>query len=115
MGAIEEVHRVTEEILKVLDESHLERSQRITKINELIDKREKEIKRIKPPYSNEEMRMGKQIIELNEKIKIKMDQLYDRVKLDIVQFKQQKAQNRSYINQYGSLETTDGMYLDQKK
>jgi len=115
MGILEEVHRVTEEILKVLDESHLERSQRIEKINELIDRREEQINQIKPPYTDEEMKMGKHIIVLNEQIKEKMDQLYDSVKDDIVQFKQQKAQSRSYMNQYGSLETTDDMYLDKKK
>lgn len=115
MRPIEQVYNVTEQMLNVLNANNLERAEQIKKVNELIEKREEQLKLVVPPYTNEEIKIGKQIVNLNEQIKTKMHELYDRIKDDIVQFKQQKVQNRTYMNQYGSLETTDGMYLDQKK
>lgn len=101
-------------ILNKLESNELERESVIEKVDQLIQQREEQIQAIKPPYSEEEIEIGQKIVRLNEEIKVKMDRIYDDVKGDMKRVKQKKELNRSYINPYGQIKTTDGMYLDSK-
>ena|SRR5690625_5212385 len=118
MGRLDSLFETTIEmysILKKLENNELERETVIEQIEELIQKRGEQIKQITAPYSDEEMKMGQKIVQYDEQIKVKMDRLYEEVKDDMKKVKQKKFLNRSYINPYGKIKTTDGMYLDSKQ
>lgn len=91
------------------------RDEMLPKVNDLINKRETFIKQVKEPYSDDEKRMGQKIIQLNEEIQSLMDYMLEDIKKDILQLKQNKSSNMSYINPYSKTDTTDGIYLDSKK
>lgn len=91
------------------------RDEVIASVTALINERGKYMTNMTPPFTEEEKKMGKEIIERNEKIKWKMNQLFEELKQDMKQVKKQKASSRSYINPYGTIQTTDGMYLDSKQ
>jgi len=116
MGRLEELHTVTLELLHVLEtRQDNEREKTIQHIDQLIGKRDEIIETIKAPYTNEEEKLGEQILQLNERIMQEMNQLYAIVKKDMKKVKQQKERNRSYINPYGPMKTIDGMYVDRKQ
>ncbi|MBO1001549.1 hypothetical protein ACFSKI_16000 [Pseudogracilibacillus auburnensis] len=118
MGRLQQLHDVTVNMLSTLqqlEEKKLDRESVIKKMDELIVSRDAIIQKIKAPYTEEEIEIGQQVVQLNEQVKLKMDHLYDDVKSDMKKVKQKKELNRSYINPYGQIKTTDGMYLDSKQ
>lgn len=100
--------------LQQLDDPKIQRDQVIEKIQGQIDRREELMNEISQPYSAEEMKIGQEIIVLNEEIMKRMNHLYEHVKDDLKQVQQRKDQNYSYLNPYGKIKTTDGMYWDNK-
>jgi len=115
MSRVNELYSKTKEMLTILQNAReKERENTIDQLNGLIEERDTVIAKIKGPYTEEELKIGQEIVMLNEQIKINMDQLYSDVKSDLKKVKLQKERNRSYINPYGQIKTTDGMYLDTK-
>lgn len=118
MGRLEELLEMTTEMVDVLEQyekQSIDRSTTIEKMTTLIERRDEIMNELKPPYTDEEMEIGKKVIELNEQITEKMEQIYKLVKEDMSKVKKKKAYNPSYINPYGNLRTTDGLYIDSKK
>lgn len=116
MGRLHELYKITMQMVKVLKNTEeTSRDKTIDTMNELIEERDQVIANIKAPYSEEEMKIGQQVVKLNEQIKVNMDKLYENVKSDMKKIKQQKKLNRTYINPYGPIKTTDGMYVDNKQ
>lgn len=100
--------------LRQLDNPEIQRDQVIHQIQIQIEKRDELMKEISQPYSSEEMKIGQDIITLNEEIMKRMNLLYQHIKDDLKKVQQRKDQNYSYINPYGKIKTTDGMYWDNK-
>lgn len=118
MGRLEELLEMTTEMVDVLEQyekQSIDRSTTIEKMTTLIERRDEIMNELKPPYTDEEMEIGKKVIELNEQITEKMEHIYKLVKEDMSKVKKKKAYNPSYINPYGNLRTTDGLYIDSKK
>ena len=118
MGYVQTLFQITSEMIEELNKFEKNEQDRPTTIEHmttLIERRDEVIKQIKPPYSDDEMKLGQQVITLNEEIQKKMQDLYTSVKEDMNKVKKQKQSRRSYINPYGNLKTTDGMYVDHKK
>lgn len=92
-----------------------EREQVVELVQSFIEKREQLLRQIKGPYSEGEMQLGKQLIHLDEQITHKMNDLLQQIQIDMKKVKEKKKLNRSYINPYGNIKTTDGMYLDSKQ
>ncbi|MGM8212559.1 flagellar protein FliT [Virgibacillus sp. W0430] len=117
MNQLEQLYERTMELEQVLAQpiTAKNRDEVIVVINTLINEREKCMENLRPPYTEEEKQLGKQIIERNETIKKKMDELFEHIKQDMKQVKKQEKSSRSYINPYGKFQTTDGMYLDSKQ
>lgn len=117
MKRMEVLYTKTKEIVSLLqevDNPDANRDTIIAEVNQLLEQRSEMLKEIVPPYSDEEMAIGKMVTVLNEEIEVHMLALYDRVREDLKQVKKQKDQGASYINPYGSMKTVDGMYLDSK-
>src|SRR5699024_7667665 len=92
-----------------------EREQVVELVQSFIEKREQLLRQIKGPYSEGEMQLDKQLIHLDEQITHKMNDLLQQIQIDMKKVKEKKKLNRSYINPYGNIKTTDGMYLDSKQ
>ena len=117
MKHIQALHQETKlllQTLKKLEMTKLDRSQALEYIQVHIAKRDQLLKEIVPPYTEEEMNLGKKIIDLNKEIKYYMDHLHEEMMRDIKQVQQLKKQNYSYINPYGKMKTSDGIYMDNK-
>src|SRR5690625_48633 len=113
---LQNIYDITTNMLKLLNSlDNNNREYIIQEITELIEKRDLMVKEVKPPYSDEELIIGKRVTKLNNTIQAKMDTLFNQVKQDIIQLKQNKSSNLSYINPYGQIKTTDGLYLDSKQ
>src|SRR5690625_4810310 len=87
----------------------------ITEAKTLIEERGSMKEELTPPFSEQEKSLGKKIVEINVQIEKKMEILFASLKQDIRKINKQKESNRSYINPYGNIKSTDGMYLDSKQ
>lgn len=117
MTELKKVYRVTKELEYILDKK-IDPSNRedvINNVNELIEKRSIYIKKVKPPYTDEEKQMGTRIVELNNSIEKKMNLLFEDLKLEMKQIKNQRKSNRSYTNPYENIQLIDGMFMDSKQ
>jgi len=117
MNALQVTYEFTLSIHALLfnKENEVNRTYLIEKVNELLDQREASIKELSPPYSAEELQIGQEMIQLDKVIHERLDELLGEIQKDIKKFKERKSQSESYINPYGKIKTTDGMYLDSKQ
>ncbi|MDY0393230.1 flagellar protein FliT [Virgibacillus halophilus] len=117
MNRLQALYQQTENIEKLLTSriSSANRQEIIDQLNVLIEKRSELTFSMKPPYTEEEMNIGKQVLSMNEAIEKKMEQLFADLKMEMKQIQQQKKSNQSYINPYKHVQTMDGMYMDKKK
>ncbi|HLS23547.1 MAG TPA: hypothetical protein VK037_06475 [Pseudogracilibacillus sp.] len=117
MERIQPLYKTTKQLLEVVEkpyETFEEREKLIDEMNKLLVQREELMQEVKPPYTEEEETLGKQIIKMDETIKEKMNELFRSVQTDLRQLKQKRDSDKTYINPYKNLETVDGMYVDDK-
>lgn len=117
MTRLDELYKLTVELHDILqtEVTNQNREEIISKVNDLINKREQVIPFVKPPFSDDENKIGKEVIKLNQEIEIKLEQMFTQLKNEMRKIQQQKKSNRSYINPYGPIKTIDGMYVDSKQ
>lgn len=117
MGRLDRLYHVTKEIDKILNQSITTKNREdiITAVTGLIEERGQMMEDLDPPFSPQEKLLGKKIVGLNEQIEKEMETLFEALKQDIRQVNKQKEFNRSYLNPYGNIKSTDGMYLDSKQ
>ncbi|WP_284139273.1 MULTISPECIES: flagellar protein FliT [unclassified Virgibacillus] len=117
MSSVKQVYDVTLELKQVLDQ-HITAKNRpavIEEVNALIEKRGMMMEMIQHPFSDEDQRIGQELIQLNNLIQQQMQILFDALKSEMKQVKKQKKSNHSYINPYSSVQSFDGMFMDKKK
>lgn len=116
MNALEEYYQVTKNaIVQLSEECWLEdRDAAIRSLDQLIDVREELQEKIKPPFTDEEKKIGQACVRLNEELNQLMTQRRTEVARDIHKVKQQKQTNDKYANPYESV-ITDGFYYDKRK
>jgi len=112
---VQHIYDLTKDIVSLLNNHEIEREQMISELTELLQKREQLLENLKSPYTEAEQNIGEEIVELNKTIDTKVEQLFTDIKSDLNKVKQKKSLNLSYINPYGNIKTTDGMYLDSKQ
>ena len=116
MNPVNSLYRITKELHGILSEPvpQEKRDEVIQKITVLLDVRDQKIPNIKPPYTEEERKLGAEIIQMNKFIDEKMDDLKKEIQLDIANQKKRKATTTKYVNPYQST-PSDGMFFDKKK
>lgn len=117
MEHMKSLYETTKQILDTVNKDHYtvdERTIVISKVNNLLEKRELVLEKIKPPFTKEEEVIGGEIVKMDKQISEKMGLIYEAIQQDLKQFKQQKDSNKTYINPYKDMSTVDGMYLDDK-
>ncbi|UJL45338.1 flagellar protein FliT [Virgibacillus sp. NKC19-16] len=117
MNRLESLYDITIQLKNVLDQDIIakNRGSVIEKVNELIEKRGQLMVDLTEPYTEEEKRLGQQLVPLNEGIQASMNQLFNHLKAEMKQVKKQKKSNRTYTNPYESVQAMDGMFMDSKK
>jgi len=84
-------------------------------MNGLLSKRSALQEKISPAFTRAEIPLGKRVIFINTEGKEEVDLLFEEIKKEIKQINQHKHSNKSYENPYISVNTMDGMFLDQRK
>lgn len=117
MNRLDSLYNTTNEIIKTLNKTYTDvddRTKIISEVNELLEQRDVILEGIKPPYTEEEESVGKEVVMMDLKIKEKMEDLYKSVQTDLRKLKQKKDSNKRYMNPYQGMKTVDGMYMDDK-
>jgi flagellar protein FliT len=114
VSAVIEFYQLTNELIQFLEESKIDRDEKIRQIDAMLSQRDTVMDAIIPPYTSEEIEAGKEIIQLN----IRLSQLLQiekaSVQKDIKSLKTKKETNTKYVNPYQNL-STDGMFYDKRK
>ena len=117
MNRIQVIYDITIQLKEIVDQpiTGKTREATIEKLNKVIMKKGVQMEKIKPPFSDEEHQLSKALLPLNEDVQNKMQIIFADLKTEMKQIKQQKKSNQSYTNPYKSVQTMDGMFMDQKK
>ncbi|MBY6037036.1 hypothetical protein KUV80_10235 [Fictibacillus nanhaiensis] len=86
----------------------------IERLNELLEQRQAIIEKLPGTYSEEEQRMGKMIVKMNETIDPLLTRQFEEIKHNLSIMKLKKEKNTQYANPYQTM-SADGMYFDKKK
>jgi flagellar protein FliT len=114
MTAIQRCYDLTTELLQVVGSIDEEgRDNAITKIEELLGKRQAILEQLKPPFSNEENELGKGIVKMNRVLDTKLILISNKVQRDMNGLNKKKASAKKYTNPYESV-NFDGMFYDKR-
>lgn len=86
----------------------------IARVNELLDEREQMMSSLLIPASDNEKKVGQEILRLNETIQSKLKTRQQRIQTDINTLSKKKKTGKQYENPYGG-PTPDGVFFDSKK
>jgi flagellar protein FliT len=116
VSIVSQLFNVTKELYELLEQPTRKekRDETIEEIRRLLSQRDVLIQQLQPPYSEEEKKLGMQLVSLNEVINEKLQQLKQQIQQDLNMMKQKKMANRKYMNAYQSL-AIDGMFYDKKR
>ncbi|MFC4023848.1 flagellar protein FliT [Oceanobacillus longus] len=117
MNRVEPIYEITMKIKTLLEQDITAKSREsvIEELNDLILSRGMYMEKLKSPYTEEEKKIGKELVLINNEIQKKMQILFADLKLEMRQVKKQKKSNQSYTNPYKHVQTMDGMFMDSKK
>lgn len=113
MSALTKFHQLTISIIQVL-ESDEERDAKIAKVDLLLDQRETLLVEIVPPYSPEDVEIGRKLNKLNLKLEQLLQAVKQSVQKDIKGLQAKKESSAKYVNPYQNV-SADGYFYDQKK
>ena len=116
MSALEKYYQVTMEAIEILsDRSWSNNRERvISNLDEIIEIRGMLQKEIQPPFTEEEKRLGRECVKLNEELSRLMAKRRAEVAQDIKMVREQKQHHHKYTNPYEAM-VTDGIYYDKRK
>ncbi|UOQ48293.1 flagellar protein FliT [Gracilibacillus caseinilyticus] len=117
MNIVKELYRITQDIDQLLNQSIVQsnRADVLTNVQSLLDEREVLMKKLHTPVSNEDKELGQSLLLLDKQIQKRMNELFNKVKLDMKLVKKQKTSNQKYLNPYKNIANFDGTFLDKKK
>jgi flagellar protein FliT len=114
VSAVNHFYQLTIELIQLLENSNLERDDKINKMEAMLNHREGLMINIAPPYTAEEVEVGKKINHLNIKLSQLLQAEKALVQKDIKVLQTKKETNTKYVNPYQNL-STDGMFYDKRK
>lgn len=115
MSAVQELLNVTKQLSDHLDGGiREERDEYIATIGHLLDRRQALIDTLPKTYTEEEKRLGKEIVTLNQNVDRHLKEQLLFLKSEIDKLQQNKRRSQQYSNPYKNV-AIDGMYFDKKK
>jgi flagellar protein FliT len=117
MRVVREIWAVTKELrdLVSMPITAEARDEKIAAIERLLAEREKLMAELRPPYSEEEQRLGRQIVQWNQEIDAQLRELKRQIQRDLTMMRQKKIANHHYIHPYEQSLAMDGMFYDKKR
>lgn len=117
MNRILPIYQITESMQQLLiqDIDSQNREEVIGIFQEKMEERGQLLEAIAPPYTEDEEKLGRKVVQMNQGIEQKMRYLFFALKNEMKQVQQQKKSTTSYSNPYKNVQSMDGMFLDQKK
>lgn len=117
INPLKELENVTERLATLVQEpfSANNRDQVLEQIDHLLNEREKLIKQINPPLSNDDQQLIKKIYEKDQEINLKLNHHFLNLKEGIHHMKMQRSSTGKYLNPYSNVTSNDGSYWDKKK
>lgn len=113
MESIQSFQKVTMALIEALQQEH-DRDEKINKIQRLLNQREELLKTIQPPFSPQEKELGKQLIKLDQQVKVLMAEQKIDIMQDMKSARMKKQSNQKYTNPYESM-GVDGIFFDKQK
>lgn len=117
MNRVEPIFNITKSMQLLLDEEITvkNREQVIEMLQQKIEERGQLLQDLTEPYSIKEETLGAEVVKLNQQIEIKMNVIFDQIKVELKLMKKKKKSNHSYTNPYQHVQSSDGYFLDNKK
>jgi flagellar protein FliT len=117
MGVVHDLLAVTKELrdLVCAPVSAEKREKAIEAIERLLAQRDELLRELRPPYSEEEQRLGRQIVQWNEEIDAKLGELKRQIQHDLAMVREKRRANAHYTNPYEQSLAMDGMFYDKKR
>jgi flagellar protein FliT len=113
VSSIHQFHDLTLQLIQLLEGS-VDRDEKIEKTTEILEKRQKLMIEIVPPFSNEEKEIGAATITLNEKLNVLLSKEKILIQKDIKELSHKKKSTNKYENPYQSI-MIDGIFYDKRK
>ncbi|QPA55089.1 flagellar protein FliT [Lysinibacillus sphaericus] len=118
MQLIEQLLQVSANLFKLLSDipKGEERDEYIENINVMLDKRGTVIENLVQEgfLFEEQNRMHRTLLELDNGIKERLATVMDAVKQDMAKLQKTKKSEEQYFNPYSNVRVMDGMYYDKK-
>ncbi|RLQ06824.1 flagellar protein FliT [Geobacillus sp. FSL K6-0789] len=117
MGVVHDVWRATKELLEAtaLPWPSEEREERLAAVDRLLREREELLRKLRPPYSEEEQRLGREIVAWNREIEARLRQVRDEIGSDLRITEAKRQANACYVHPYEQPLSIDGMFYDKKR
>ncbi|AOL35775.1 flagellar protein FliT [Geobacillus sp. BMUD] len=115
--SVREVWQLTRELLEAtaLPWPAEEREARLVQVDELLRRREEWLRELRPPYSEEEQRLGREIVAWNREIEARLRQVRDEIGSDLRITEAKRQANARYVHPYEQPLSFDGMFYDKRR
>jgi flagellar protein FliT len=117
MSVVTALFHVTKELrdLVCAPVSSEKREETIEAIERLLAQRDELLRELCPPYSEEEQRLGRQIVQWNEEIDAQLREMKRQIQRDLAMVREKRRANAYYTNPYEQSLAMDGMFYDKKR
>ncbi|MFB5166843.1 flagellar protein FliT [Parageobacillus toebii] len=117
MSVVTALFHVTKELrdLVCAPVSSEKREETIETIERLLAQRDELLRELRPPYSGEEQRLGRQIVQWNQEIEEHLRELKRQIQRDFAMVREKRRANTHYTNPYEQSLAMDGMFYDKKR
>ncbi|OLN24017.1 hypothetical protein BTO30_00945 [Domibacillus antri] len=113
MSPVRDCYKMTKRLLDLLEVVEQDRDSQIEEAQQLLDQRGKLLPELKPPFTAEEQKLGREINLMNQEIEARLHQLSNAVKEDLKEVSVKKHSLNKYTNPYEALQT-DGVFYDKR-
>ncbi|MGD6804716.1 flagellar protein FliT [Rossellomorea aquimaris] len=115
MNNVQQCCNITEKLVKLVKSPYeAQRDEIIAEVESLLKQRQAVMADMKGPYSEEEKKLGKQILVWNSEIERGLANLRNDIKRNMNSVAKKKTSAKKYTNPYESMQF-DGMFYDKKK
>lgn len=85
----------------------------LKKLEDLFNERDKLVKQINPPTTEEEKKLGNKVKQINQEIEQLTKEMYRSVQQKITKMKKKQQTSNTYANPYEGF-SVDGMFYDER-
>ncbi|WP_067842162.1 flagellin-specific chaperone FliT [Amphibacillus sediminis] len=116
MDALTKLEQVTNELATLVDQPVPAKTREdvLAKLDHLLDQRSELLKHVKPPFTDEEQKLGHDILAKDQEIQLRLNHLFLELKHEMRNVKKQKSSTQQYLDPYRHVATHDGSYWDKK-